>query len=449
MKHLKKVLSVSTILLCCAFATFAQVSQDVAPLDRAVLSLNLDKALELALAQNPTIKVADKDIELKKVADTEAWQNLLPSAKLDLTLNHSIKVAEVNIGGQSVKMGVDGATAATGGATINVPLFAPTVYRAMKLSKEDILAAQEAARGSRLDLVNQVTKAYYSALMAKDSRDVLEKSVINAEVVYKDISQKFEVGRVSEYDKISAEVQLRTMRSTLVGAESGLTLAILKLKVLMGITAPVVIEIDESLKDYDDAVDLAHTIVNRNDLSNNSKLRQLTHKMNLSDLEYKRLKTNFMPTISMQLTGQYQSIANRNWNVFKYHYAPSSTLMFNISVPIYNASNWTKLRTNRLQREQLSYTQTDTWRNLYMAAEGYRSNMLNSVAKLESDAKAVEQANKALTISKERYDVGRGTILELNQSEISLVQAELTYHQSIYDYMVNKADLDFTLGRGY
>ena len=43
--------------------------------------------------------------------------------------------------------------------------------------------------------------------------------------------------------------------------------------------------------------------------------------------------------------------------------------------------------------------------------------------------------------------VGKGTVLELNSSQVSLTQAQLTYNQSIYDYLVAKADLDQVLGK--
>lgn len=36
------------------------------------VDLNLQKAIEIALAENPTIKIADKDIRLKEIADKEA-----------------------------------------------------------------------------------------------------------------------------------------------------------------------------------------------------------------------------------------------------------------------------------------------------------------------------------------------------------------------------------------
>ena len=43
----------------------------------------------------------------------------------------------------------------------------------------------------------------------------------------------------------------------------------------------------------------------------------------------------------------------------------------------------------------------------------------------------------------------KGTVLELNTSQVQLTEAELTYNQSIYDYLVAKADLDQVLGRDY
>ena len=41
------------------------------------------------------------------------------------------------------------------------------------------------------------------------------------------------------------------------------------------------------------------------------------------------------------------------------------------------------------------------------------------------------------------------TVLELNTSQVQLTEAELTYNQSIYDYLVAKADLDQVLGKDY
>jgi len=444
MKVVKLLMSLG-LLLAGAFSSAALGQDDVS--SSGTMNLTLEKAIEIALAENPVIRVADKDIELKKLADREAWQALLPTVDATLSLTDNILVAEMVTGMGKFKMGVDGTLTAVGAATLQLPVFAPAVYQNMKLTKQDILLAQEKARGSRLDLINQVTKAYYGALLSSDSYEVMKRSYQVAKENFDVVNEKYKVGRVSEYDKISAEVQARNMNASMVSAGTGKTLALLQLKVLMGVTADVNLAIDDSLKAYENALTLADAEMEANELANNSSLRQLDYNMRMLQRTRKLLQTNFMPTVAVQLGAQYQSYANHNWNVFGYHYSPSSTLSIAVNVPIFHATNWTKLKSNKVQMVQLEDTRLNTHRQLSLAAESYKQNMASSMAQVESNAEAVKQAEKAVLIAGKRYEVGRGTILELNQSEIAQTQAELTYVQSIYDYLKNKADLDYTLGR--
>lgn len=432
--------------LACALFMSMLLPMTVAA-QEATIDLTLAKAIEIALAENPTIRVADKEIQLKQIADKEAWMNLLPTLDGSMSLSHSIQVAAIKTPQGEFKMGMDGSTTAMGALTLALPVFAPAVYQNMKLTKEDIILAQEKARSSRLDLVNQVTKAYYSALLASDSRDVIEKSYELTERTFNDINKMYEVGRVSEYDKLSAEVQMKTMSSSVVSADNAKQLAMLRLKVLMGINTDIDIKINDSLEAYESSMTLASTEVAIGELENNSSLRQIDMNKTLLERARKILNTNFMPTVAVALQGQYQSYSNDNWNIFKYHFSPSSTLSLSINIPIFHATNFTKLKSNRLQMEQLMDTRLNTQRQLSMAAESYRKNMINSVTKFNTDQEAVEKAEKAVNISTKRYEVGRGTVLELNQSQLSLVQSELTLRQGIYDYLTNKADLDYTLGR--
>lgn len=140
------------------------------------LTLTLDKALEIALSDNPTIKVAEEEIALKKVANKETWQSLLPEASIGGTWNHTITAAQMNLGGQSFKMGQDDSNTVSGTLNISLPLFAPSVYKAMSMTKTDIELAVEKSRASKQDLVNQVTKAYYQLMLAQDSYEVLQKT---------------------------------------------------------------------------------------------------------------------------------------------------------------------------------------------------------------------------------------------------------------------------------
>ena len=84
-----------------------------------------------------------------------------------------------------------------------------------------------------------------------------------------------------------------------------------------------------------------------------------------------------------------------------------------------------------------------------MQVKSYLDNMAASTEQVISNREAVVQAEKGRLIAEKRYEIGKGTILELNSSEVALTQAQLTYNQSIYDYLTAKADLDKVLGRDY
>lgn len=414
------------------------------------LVLNLDKALEIALNDNPTIKVAEEEIALKKVAHKETWQNLLPEASISGSMSHTITAPQFSIGDQTVKMGKDKANTVTGALSISLPLFAPAVYRAMSLTKTDIELALEKSRATKQDLVNQVTKAYYQLMLSQDSYDVLQKSYKLAEDNFNIVNAKYQQGAVSEFDKISAEVQMRSVKPNVISAGNAVTLSKLQLKVLMGITADVDIKIDDSLAAYEEAV-FANQLESKmhEGLSNNTTMKQLELNRLMLQKNIKSLRTNFMPTLGLGYSYQYQSMNNNSWNLFNYNYGSSSSLVFNLSIPLYKASNFTKLKSNRIQIRQLDQNRIDTERKLNMQIESYQDNMAASSEQVSSNKVNVNQAEKAVQIAGKRYEVGKGTVLELNTSQVQLTEAELTYNQSIYDYLVAKADLDMVLGRDY
>ena len=438
----RKIL-LATVALCAfgiANALHAQAAKDT-------LTLTLDKALTIALDENPTMKVAAEEIALKKVAGKEAWQSLLPEASIAGSLDHTIKAAEMKLNDMSFKMGQDGTNTANAGLSINLPLFAPAVYRAMSMTKTDIELAVEKSRASELDLINQVTKAYYQLMLAQDSYEVLQGSYKLAEDNFNVVNAKYQQGAVSEFDKISAEVQMRSIKPNVISAANAVTLAKLQLKVLMGITADVDIKTDDNLTNYESMLFANQLKEEDVSLENNTTMKQFELNMKLLEKNVKSLKTNFMPTLSMSFSYQYQSLYNPNINFFDYTWSNSSSLMFNLSIPLYRASNFTKVKSARIQMRQLDWNRIDTERKLNMQVVSYRNNMTASSEQVVSNIENVMLAEKAVQIAGKRYEVGKGTVLELNSSQVSLTQAQLTYNQSIYDYLVAKADLDLVLGK--
>ena len=447
MNRLKRLTGKKMLLTAMALCAFGFAKAQTEQTAQNTLTLTLDKALEMALDENPTIKVAAEEIALKKVASKEAWQSLLPEASLNGSLDHTIKAAEMKLNDMSFKMGQDGTNTANAGLSINLPLFAPAVYRAMSMTKTDIELAVEKSRASELDLINQVTKAYYQLMLAQDSYEVLQGSYKLAEDNFNVVNAKYQQGAVSEFDKISAEVQMRSIKPNVISAANAVTLAKLQLKVLMGITADVDIKTDDNLTNYESMLFANQLKEEDMSLDNNTTMKQFELNMKLLEKNVKSLRTNFIPTLSMSFSYQYQSLYNPNINFFDYTWSNSSSLMFNLSIPLYRASNFTKVKSARIQMRQLDWNRIDTERKLNMQVVSYRNNMTASSEQVVSNKENVMQAEKAVQIAGKRYEVGKGTVLELNSSQVSLTQAQLTYNQSIYDYLTAKADLDQVLGK--
>ena len=307
----------------------------------------------------------------------------------------------------------------------------------------------EKSRASKLDLVNQVTKGYYQLMLTQDSYDVLQKSYKLAEDNYNIVNAKYQQGAVSEFDKISAEVQMRSIKPNVISAGNAVTLSKLQLKVLMGVTADVDIEIADNLGNYETELFANELNQPAANLNNNTTMKQLDLNRKMLNQNIKSLRANFMPTLGMNYSYQYQSLYNEDWNILDYNWSGSSALMFTLSIPLYKASNFTKLKSNRIQIRQLEQNRLDTERKLNMQITSYQNNMAASSEQVVSNRENVMQAQKAVQIAGKRYEVGKGTVLELNTSQVQLTEAELTYNQSIYDYLVAKADLDQVLGKDY
>ncbi|MBE6295060.1 MAG: TolC family protein [Bacteroidales bacterium] len=430
-----------TVVALLALIAVTAQAQETTP----TMHLTLDKAIELALSENPTMKVAEKEIELKEVSKTEAWQNLLPTVSLNGTVTYNIKVAEIKTSMGSFKMGMDDSNTWNGALQVSLPLYAPAVYKTMSLTKSDLELAVEKGRGSKIDLVNQVTKAYYQLMLAQDSYNVLNENYKLAETNFNIVNAMYEQGRVSEYDKISAEVQKNSAWPSVVSGKNAVEIAKLQLKVLMGITADVDLIIDDNLKNHEN--EMAEAADSEIDLANNSSLRQIDMQGELLNKQRKLLKTSYLPTLALAGSYQYQSMSNTNWEVHNFNWSNASSLTLSLSIPLFKASNQTSLKSNKIQQYQLAETRINTERMLNMQAQSYIDNMTKSAEQLQSNKTAVELAQKGLEISQKRYDVGKGTILELTNSQVSLTNVKLSYNNTIYDYLVAKAELNKVLGK--
>ena len=66
-----------------------------------------------------------------------------------------------------------------------------------------------------------------------------------------------------------------------------------------------------------------------------------------------------------------------------------------------------------------------------------------------SAEEAVALAQKSYDVVSKSYEVGRATILDLNDAQLALTQARLGQSQAIYNFVIAKAQLEQTLGADF
>jgi outer membrane protein TolC len=68
------------------------------------------------------------------------------------------------------------------------------------------------------------------------------------------------------------------------------------------------------------------------------------------------------------------------------------------------------------------------------------------VKQISSNKKGVEQAEKAYAIMQKSFEIGSATFITLNDAELALTSARLSYSQAIYDFLAGVSDIDLLLG---
>ena len=159
-------------------------------------------------------------------------------------------------------------------------------------------------------------------------------------------------------------------------------------------------------------------------------------------------KFDNLPPLSLTGLNQWSAM-NNDFKFKNYRWNPYSMIGITLSVPIFSGgSKFYKVKQTKVSIDQLNLQRDDTKRNLQLAVKQYIDNMNTCIKKFDAAQKGVEQAERGYMISQKRYDTGAGTWLEMNDAELALTQARLNFNQSIYDYMVAKAELEKVLGNG-
>ena len=97
---------------------------------------------------------------------------------------------------------------------------------------------------------------------------------------------------------------------------------------------------------------------------------------------------------------------------------------------------------------QLDWSRKDAERQLDLGMQRYRNQLRTSSRSLAAADNAVKAAKQGYEIAQKRYETGQGTLLEVNDANVSLLQAQLNYDQAIFSMLQARAEMDKIAGKG-
>lgn len=466
-----------------------------APAQEQPLALNLEKALEIAMSENPTVRVAEQEVEKKKYAKKGAYAALFPQVNFGADYSRTLKkqivyfgesggfdsmfeplitgseklisayVPGYTPGALAAAIGEASAEASAGassdggmemglsnnwgfGFTAGMPLINAALWKSLSISGQDVELAIEQARSSRIELTCQVKKAYFSVLLANDSYTVFKESYDNAMTNFLDIRQKYEQGLVAEYDLIRAEVAVKNVEPNMLQAANAVTLVKWQLKALMGIDLDLPVECEGRLTDFEAELFADYITATANaSLDDNTNLKQLDIQNEQLENTLKLQKFDFLPTLSLSAAYNWNAM-NEDFKFKDYRWNPYSMIGVSLSFPVFTGgSRMQKANQTKVTITQLQLRKEDLQRSLQLLVRQSLDNMNTCIKRYGAAQKGVEQAARGYMIAQKRYDTGAGTLLEMNDASLAMTQAKLNFNQAIYDYVTAKSDLEKTLGK--
>ena len=406
------------------------------------VQLTLDQALEVALSESNTIKIADMTVEKSGYAKKGSYASLYPNISANGSYQRTLKkqVMVMDMGGEPMEIKVGQDNNINTGVTATMPLVNAQLWQSLKLSALDVEMAVEQARSSKVSLISQVKQAFYGALLAQESLELMQQIYDNAEKNYERTLQRYNVGKASEQEMLRAKVNLMNAEPSVSSAENVVTLSKWQLKALMGINLETEIDVMGNLDEYASELLLMDTPT---DLRDNSTLQQFGIQIKQLDATLKMQKYQYIPTLAASIGYNYMAMGN---NKLSWH--PNSTASLSLSIPIFDGfSKHFNIKQTQKAIDMMNLQKEDTERNLRIAMKNYTDQMELCLKNFDAAKNTVDLAQKSYQITEKMYETGKVTLVELNDAQLALTQSQLTIYQAIHDYMVAKASLDELLGK--
>lgn len=413
--------------------------------------ITLEQALEIALSENVSVKVADREIERTRYAKKGTYAALFPQIDASGSYQRTLKKQKmyVDIPGMEDGMEVGRWNNWSGGVSVAMPLVNAQLWESLRISGQDVELAVEKARSSRLDMVTQVKEAFYAVLLAKELENVYTQVYLNAKANLEKTQKKYNVQKASEMDLVRSKANLASSLPNLYDSENAVDLALWQLKAIMGVNLEENIDVAGTLEDYASQLKMDSSVSESSPLDRNTTLRQLAMQSEQLAAAVKAQQYAYIPSLSLGFNFQMSATQNE-FNFNEYKWTPYSMVGLSLNIPIFSGGKrLASVKQSKIQLEEFQLQQQDAERQLRIALRQAIRTMDTNINTYNAALDALITSQKAFDIAQKSYDVGRSTLTDLNDAQLVLVQTQLSVSQSIYSFLVAKAGLEKILGQDF
>ena len=401
----------------------------------AAVEINLDKAIEMALKTNPTVKISEAESSVALAQKDEA------KASRWLSIDYTHKTVR---GGyydpDPSSSQYAPRNSHTNGFTASIPLYtggklSGTIEQAVQNYKSSEYGVDESYQAVKLSATN----GYYAVLQAIDTVKLSKDSVERLSAHLQNVQAQYDVGVVAKVDVLRSQVELADAEQTLIKAQNAYDLAVADLNNIIGLPHGTDLKVTESLQynKYDNPMENCINFA----LANRPELFQAEAGIEAAKAAVKVAKSGYMPQVAASASNDWSSTSwpgddNQNWGVG----VSVSMNVFDSGVTAakVNASEASLYKAEETYRQTKDSVQLDV-RNNYLSLREAEKRIATSKV-------AVDSAEEDYRISQLRYQAGVGTNIDVMDAQVALTQAKNNYVQALYDYNTSSAALAKSMG---
>jgi outer membrane protein TolC len=415
------------------------------------LKLSLNQALQLGLNNRFDAKGSSLNVDIAKNELAKSKKELLPdiSASGKITYNEQVQPTIVPAGylgftePQKIALEMKDNTAFS--LDLNYSVYKPGLYTDIKIASNNLDLEKEKNRKSDIDIKVEIAEAYDNVLLKSLQFEIAQKNENRYKEYYNLANGKYSNGALLESDMQLAELDYKNAEATTEKQKQNYLLSIQNLKFKINVSLQSVIIFTDSLQSSVET-NVSKDIAN-NAIVNRSEIKQLKIQQLGYELQLKKAKQNYLPTLSLfaNYTQFFQNDAFNYSNNF--FWAPVSYIGAKLSIPITGSiKNTNQIKEFNLKLAQTGLEMKQKSTDVQYEVQEARTKLDNAKQNLTVTNENYLLSGKVYELKKQQYGLGSFSYEKLLDTEKSLSNTEQEYITAVYDVFIAKINYQKVTG---